>query len=203
MRPSDSVGRTQLQWTENPRYFKGTYWGLGAVWLATKITLPGGHQPYALQAVLLELWSNWTLFEGLPGQQRSGEGRKRSQAEQWGEASARGCAAPLGISCRLTAVPTAVHVVATVNGLSVQLVVDAGSEKTFVGEDLVDVGSVLEVTQQLCGDTGQCVAMWGPVMVNINVGSVLERLPVFIAALEDLCLLGIDFLTCVGASLDL
>ncbi|MPD02416.1 hypothetical protein E2C01_097995 [Portunus trituberculatus] len=30
----------------------------------------------------------------------------------------------------------------------------------------------------------------------------MERLPVFVSALEDLCLLGIDFLTRVGASLD-
>ncbi|MPC66152.1 hypothetical protein E2C01_060297 [Portunus trituberculatus] len=43
--------------------------------------------------------------------------------------------------------------------------------------------------------------MWGPVMMNIGMGGVLEGLPVIITALEDPYLLGIDFLTCVGASL--
>ncbi|MPC58558.1 hypothetical protein E2C01_052563 [Portunus trituberculatus] len=103
--------------------------------------------------MLLELWSNQTLLKGLPGSQRSGGGGKCSRAEQRGEASAGGCAAPPGISCRLTTAPTAVRVVGTVNGSSFQLVVDAVSEKTFMGADLVDVSSVLEATQQLCSVT--------------------------------------------------
>ncbi|MPC60019.1 hypothetical protein E2C01_054054 [Portunus trituberculatus] len=93
-----------------------------------------------------------------------GCGRKCSWAEQWSEASAGGCAAPPGISCRLTTAPTAVRVAGTVNGLSVQLVADTDSEKTLVGEDLVDVSSVPETTQHLCGITGQRVVTWGPVM---------------------------------------
>ncbi|MPC58178.1 hypothetical protein E2C01_052173 [Portunus trituberculatus] len=40
-------------------------------------------------------------------------------------------------------------------------------------------------------------------MVYISMGSMLERLSVFVATLEDPCLLEIDFFTCVGASLDL
>ncbi|MPC56335.1 hypothetical protein E2C01_050293 [Portunus trituberculatus] len=39
-------------------------------------------------------------------------------------------------------------------------VVDTGFEKTFVGEDLVDVSSVSEATQKLCGVTVQCVTVW-------------------------------------------
>ncbi|MPC94392.1 hypothetical protein E2C01_089559 [Portunus trituberculatus] len=34
--------------------------------------------------------------------------------------------------------------------------------------------------------------MWVPVIVGIGVGN-MERLPVFVSALEDPCLLGIDF----------
>ncbi|MPC49671.1 hypothetical protein E2C01_043481 [Portunus trituberculatus] len=44
--------------------------------------------------------------------------------------------------------------------------------------------------------------MWGPFMVSIGMRSVLERLPVFITASKDPCLLGIDFLMHVGARLD-
>ncbi|MPC82828.1 hypothetical protein E2C01_077514 [Portunus trituberculatus] len=94
------------------------------------------------------------------------------------------------ISCWLTASPTAVRVAGMVIGHFVHLVVDLGPEKTFVGEDLVDVSSVPEATQQLCGVTGQCVTMWDSFMVNISMGSVLESLIVFVAALEDPCLLG-------------
>ncbi|MPC81558.1 hypothetical protein E2C01_076182 [Portunus trituberculatus] len=100
-------------------------------------------------------------------------------------------------SCQLAAAPTAVCVAGTVNECSsVQLVVDMGSEKAFMS-------SVPEAAQQLCGVTGQCVAMWRPVMVNIGMGSVLKSWPVLISVLEDPCPLGIDFLTRVGASLDL
>ncbi|MPC71022.1 hypothetical protein E2C01_065289 [Portunus trituberculatus] len=175
----------------------------GAVWPAMRITLSRGHRLYALQAVLLELWPNKTSFTGLKGSQRSNGGKKHSQAEKQGEASARGCAALPEISWQLTAAPTAVHVAGTVKECSFQLVVDTGSEKIVMKVDLVDVNSVPEAIQQLCGVTGQCITMWSPVMVNIGIRSVLERLPVFTAALEDPCLLGIDFLTRVGASLDL
>ncbi|MPC51364.1 hypothetical protein E2C01_045208 [Portunus trituberculatus] len=46
--------------------------------------------------------------------------------------------------------------------------------------------------------------MWGSVMVNISMGSMLKGLPVFVTTLVDPCLLGvIDFLMHVGGSLDL
>ncbi|MPC51363.1 hypothetical protein E2C01_045207 [Portunus trituberculatus] len=74
------------------------------------ITLSGGHCLYALQAVLLELWPNWIPLKGLPGPHRSGVRGKCSLAEQRGEALARGCAAPPGTSCWLTAAPKAICV---------------------------------------------------------------------------------------------
>lgn len=91
----------------------------------------------------------------------------------------------------------------TINGRSLWLVVDTGSERTLVREDLVNASAVPEADQLLCGVTGECVAMRGPVEVNIGLGNVTERMPVFLAALEDPCLLGIDFLSRVGASIDL
>ena len=107
--------------------------------------------------------------------------------------------APHGISCRLSVAPTAVRVWGTINGRSFWIVVDTGSERTFVREDLVNARAVPEAEQLLCGVTGECVTMRGPVEMNIGVGGVMERMPVFLAALEDPCLLGIDFLTRVGA----
>ena len=91
----------------------------------------------------------------------------------------------------------------TINGRSFWLVVDTGSERTFVRKDLVNARAVPEAEQLLCGVTGECVAMQGPVEVNISMGGVTERMPVFLAALEDPCLLGIDFLTRVGACVNL
>ncbi len=36
-----------------------------------------------------------------------------------------------------------------------------------------------------------------PVWVNLTVGMETERLPVYVAAMQDLCLLGLDYLSCV------
>ena len=57
--------------------------------------------------------------------------------------------------------------------------------------------------QLLCGVTGECTTMRVSVSVNMSVGDVMECLPVFIADLEDPCLLGLDYLTRVGACVDL
>ncbi|KAK8381646.1 hypothetical protein O3P69_018628 [Scylla paramamosain] len=81
-----------------------------------------------------------------------------------------------------------------VNGHPAQLLVDMGSKKTFMREDLVEVCGVPEVAQWLCGITGKCVALQSPVMVNISVGGMMECMTVFIAILEDPYLLEIDFL---------
>ena len=81
--------------------------------------------------------------------------------------------------------PSAVRVFGTVNGRPARLVVDTGSERTFVREDIVDAHGVPEATQLLSCVTGECTTMWGPVSVNMGVGDVMECLPVFMADLED------------------
>ena len=96
-----------------------------------------------------------------------------------------GLGAPQGVRCRLTAVPSPVRVFGTVNGRSPRLVVDAGSERTFIREDMLDACDVPEATQLLCGVTGECTTMRGPMSVNVGMGDEMERLPVFIADLED------------------
>ena len=81
--------------------------------------------------------------------------------------------------------------------------VDTGLERTFVREDMVDAHDLSEATQLLCGVTGECTTMKGPVSINVGVVDVMERLPVFIADLENPCLLGLDYLTRVRACVDL
>ncbi len=43
--------------------------------------------------------------------------------------------------------------------------------------------------------TGQCVQLKVPVGVRIGVDSAVERLPVYVADLDEPCLLGLDYLT--------
>ena len=67
----------------------------------------------------------------------------------------------------------------------------------------MDVHGVPKATQLLCGVTGECTTMRGPVSVNMGVGDVMEHLSVFIADLEDPCLLGLDYLSRVRGCVDL
>ena len=55
------------------------------------------------------------------------------------------------------------HVFGTAKGHPARLVVDAGSERTFIREDMLDACDVPEATQLLCGVTGECTTMRGPV----------------------------------------
>ena len=72
-------------------------------------------------------------------------------------------------------------------------------ERAFVREDMVDARGVPETTQLLCGVTGECTTMRGPVSVNVGVGDGMESLPVFIADLQGPYLLGLEYLTRVRA----
>ncbi|KAK4309250.1 hypothetical protein Pmani_007956 [Petrolisthes manimaculis] len=66
------------------------------------------------------------------------------------------------------------------------------------------VAQTLPVTQQqLCGVTGHCMPLKGPVEVCVRVGSVEEKLPVYVADMEEPCLLGLDYLTQSEACVDL
>ena len=67
----------------------------------------------------------------------------------------------------------------------------------------MDARGVPEATQLLCGVTNKCTTMRGPASVNMGVGDMMECLSVFIAAPEDPYLLGLDYLTWVGACMDL
>lgn len=97
----------------------------------------------------------------------------------------------------------AIKVAGSINGRRVEMVVDTGAERTFLREGILPDSGVRCGGEQLCGVTGDCVPVKGPVWVNLAVGRVIERLPVFVAEMEDECLLGLDYLNRVGACVDL
>ena len=66
----------------------------------------------------------------------------------------------------------------TVKGCPARLMVDTGTERTIVREDMVDERIVPESTELLCDVTCECISMRRPVSVNMGVGDVMERLPV-------------------------
>ncbi|ROT65408.1 hypothetical protein C7M84_016621 [Penaeus vannamei] len=86
------------------------------------------------------------------------------------------------------------RVAGKINRRPVEMVVDTGSELTFIRKDLIVSCGIPKAGQKLCGVTGDCIPMRGPVWVSLNVGDVIERLPVFVAEMEDPCLLGLDYL---------
>ena len=91
----------------------------------------------------------------------------------------------------------------SVDGKPCRLTVDTGAEKTLVRPDMVAARRLPVAPQRLCGVTGHCVQLRGPVEVRIGVGSAVERLPVYVAELDEPCLLGLDYLTRSKACVDL
>ncbi|MPC16280.1 hypothetical protein E2C01_009102 [Portunus trituberculatus] len=71
-------------------------------------------------------------------------------------------------------------------------VVDTGVAKTVVWEEVVAVQDLLVSDRQLYGVTGHYMTPRAPVMSTIMVGGVEEKLPVFVADMEEPCLLGLD-----------
>ncbi|MPC68411.1 hypothetical protein E2C01_062611 [Portunus trituberculatus] len=71
--------------------------------------------------------------------------------------------------------------------------VDTGAAKTVVREEVVAVQDLPVADWQLCGVTGHCTTPRGPMMATITVGG-MEKLPAFVADMEELCLVGLDSL---------
>ena len=80
------------------------------------------------------------------------------------------------------------------NGEPCCLTVDTGAERTLVRPDVLAGVPLPDAPQRLCGVTGHCVQLKGSVKARIGVGSVVERLPVYVADLDEPCLLGLDYL---------
>ena len=90
-----------------------------------------------------------------------------------------------------------------VDGRPCPLVVDTGAAKTFVREEVVAAQNIPVSDRQLCGVTGHCTTLRGPVLSTLTVGGVEEKLPVFVADMEEPCLLGLDFLVQSVSCVDL
>ena len=91
----------------------------------------------------------------------------------------------------------------SVDGKPCRLTVDTGAEKTLVRPDMLATMRLPDAPQRLCGVTGHCVQLKGPVEARIGVGSTVQRLPVYVADLDEHCLLGLDYLTQSKACVDL
>ncbi|KAG7172806.1 hypothetical protein Hamer_G007053, partial [Homarus americanus] len=50
------------------------------------------------------------------------------------------------------------------------------------------------MSQQLCGITGQCAVIKGPVDISLKLGEEEETLQVYVADIADPCILGLDYL---------
>ena len=81
-----------------------------------------------------------------------------------------------------------------VDGCPCALVMDTGVANTFVREEVVAAQNIPVSDRQLCGVTGHCMTLRGPVVSTITVSGVEEKLPVFVADMEEPCQLGLDFL---------
>ncbi|XP_047471470.1 uncharacterized protein LOC125026912 [Penaeus chinensis] len=83
----------------------------------------------------------------------------------------------------------------SVDGKPCHLTVDTGAEKTLVRPNMLAITRLPDAPQRLCGVTGHCVQLKGPVEARIGVGSTVQRLPVYVADMDEPCLLGLDYLT--------
>lgn len=102
--------------------------------------------------------------------------------------------APDSVTCCLTNASRVVQVGGTVDGKPCRLIVDTGAERTLARADVVAAEQLPDTQHRLCGVTGHIVPLKGPVEVCMGVGGVQEQLPVYIADVEEPCLLGLDYL---------
>ena len=96
------------------------------------------------------------------------------------------------------------HVPVTVEGVPCTALVDTGSTVTLVRPDVVPGWTQLEpTTVQLRTVTGGLAPMKGRGEMTLTVGGKAVRHPVWVASVQDPCILGLDFLKATGCQLDL
>ena len=108
---------------------------------------------------------------------------------------------PVSVRCHAAGAHT-VRVAGLVDGKPCDLTVDTGAERTLLREGVLDRRDIPRADQDLCGVTGASLALKGPVDATVQVAGARERVPVFVADIEE-NLLGLDYLRQVGAVLDL
>jgi len=96
------------------------------------------------------------------------------------------------------------YVPVTVEGVPCAALVDTGSTVTVVRPDVVPEGTLLEPTLvRLRTVTGELAPMTGRAVLSMTVGGKSLRHMAWIAAVQDPCILGLDFLRATGCQLDL
>ena len=91
------------------------------------------------------------------------------------------------------------HVPVTVEGVPCSALVDTGSTVTLVRPDIVPGWTQCEpTTVQLRTVTGELAPMKGKGIMTLTVGGRTVRHPVWVAAVQDPCILGLDFLRSTG-----
>ncbi|XP_029574004.1 uncharacterized protein LOC115165110 [Salmo trutta] len=96
------------------------------------------------------------------------------------------------------------NVIVKVEGVECLALVDTGSTVTLVRPDILPVGVRVEPTLvQLRTVTGELAPMLGKCQLSVTVGGRTVGCPAWVAAVQDPCILGMDFLKNCGAQLDL
>ncbi|KAJ8401943.1 hypothetical protein AAFF_G00375240 [Aldrovandia affinis] len=96
------------------------------------------------------------------------------------------------------------YVPVTIEGVPCSALVDTGSTVTLVRPDVVPGGTPVEPTAvQLRTVTGELAPLVGKSILTVTVGGRAVRHPVWIAAVQEPCILGLDFLKATGCQLDL
>lgn len=96
------------------------------------------------------------------------------------------------------------HVHITLGGAPCIALVDTGSTATLMRPDVVPAGTQMEPTGvQLRTVTGVLTPMLGKAVITIQVGGLSLNFRVWVAAVQDPCILGLDFLRAAHCVLDL
>lgn len=96
------------------------------------------------------------------------------------------------------------HVPITLAGAPCTAMVDTGSTATLMRPNVVPVEAQLEqTTVQLRTVTGELAPMLGKGRMTLNVGGLSVSFPVWVAEVQDPCILGLDFLRFARCLLDL
>ena len=104
-------------------------------------------------------------------------------------------------SCKQTAT-TGCQVYGKIDGVECTMIVDTGSEKTLVRPDVLSHRRLPETSRRVSGVTGHSVELRGPVDVTLQLGDKEESLTVYVADIEDPCILGMDYLVSCRCELD-
>ncbi|KAJ8006814.1 hypothetical protein DPEC_G00111130 [Dallia pectoralis] len=121
----------------------------------------------------------------------------------WLHPVATSCPGPVVVVGRTT-VGDFCNISIKVEGVECLALVDTGSTVTLVRPDILPSGVRVEQTDvQLRTVTGELAPMLGKCRLSVTVGGKTVLCSMWVAAVQDPCILGMDFLKTCGAQLDL